>query len=89
MLVPLRELDEVAFLLARLAVAAGPEVMRFYSRECITHIKPDSSPVTEADLAAEHQLVTQLATELPGVRIISEEHVPPRELDHYGTTSTG
>lgn len=53
---------------------AGDAIMVIYRRELVevSH-KEDASPVTEADLAAHHILVTHLVSLLPGYQVVSEE----------------
>jgi uncharacterized protein len=65
--------DALAALLARIVIAGGGPVAHFYRSGCETHWKPDRSPVTEADTAAEAIILEWLARELPGVPVLSEE----------------
>jgi 3'(2'), 5'-bisphosphate nucleotidase len=65
--------NELAMFLARIAVAAGKPVANIFGRKFVTAWKPDASPVTEADRAAEAVIIPLLRDGLPGVPIISEE----------------
>ncbi len=60
-------------ILIELALIAGEEIMRYYGKTYNTEFKKDSSPVTDADIAANDIIVKELVkTKLP---IISEESV--------------
>ncbi|MCU1590103.1 MAG: cysQ [Frankiales bacterium] len=69
------ELDDLAVAFAALASAAGRVVMDVYATDFAVRRKADSSPVSEADEAAEALLVPGVATLLPGVPILAEEAV--------------
>ncbi|MDE2792950.1 MAG: 3'(2'),5'-bisphosphate nucleotidase CysQ [Paracoccaceae bacterium] len=57
-----------------LALAAGAGILTaFQSGDVSARHKPDSSPVTEADLAADRLISNGLGTAFPGVRVVSEE----------------
>lgn len=57
-----------------IARVAGDAIMAVYAAgEVMVQEKEDSSPVTEADLAAHHVLVAQLAPLLPNCPVVSEE----------------
>lgn len=59
-----------------IAQAAGDAIMAIYTRGStkVRH-KEDTSPVTEADLAAHRVLSMQLTHLLPGCRVVSEENL--------------
>lgn len=56
---------------------AGAAILEIYGRPGTVEVssKGDDSPLTEADLAAHHVLVSGLAGLLPGVPVVSEEDV--------------
>ena len=60
--------------------AAGARIMEVYARGTQAEYKSDGSPVTEADQAAEAILLPMLATEFPGVTVISEENAASHAL---------
>lgn len=55
------------------AVAAGEAILEIYNRDFAHHEKADSSPLTDADLAAHHIIVTRLAHLTPKMPVLSEE----------------
>ncbi len=59
--------------LCRIAEAAGREIMAVYESGGQTWQKDDASPLTEADLRADHAIRTGLDAHFPGVFILSEE----------------
>ena len=65
--------DDLALLLARIAVMAGKSVAGIFRRKVEAVWKPDASPVTNADKASEAAIIPLLADALPGVPIVSEE----------------
>lgn len=70
---PVADIDLVALSLGCIAVAAGAVIAEIYARGPSTAQKPDASPVTDADLAAERLIVDQLASAFPGVSVVAEE----------------
>jgi len=56
-----------------LALRAGAEILRHYERPAAVVIKPDGTPVTEADTAAERVIVPGLLSLTPEVPVVSEE----------------
>ncbi len=71
-------LDEAAALmdsLTDLVVKAGQAILAVNRRVMKVHGKDDGSPVTEADLAADHVIADGLARIAPGVPSLSEERV--------------
>ena len=57
----------------RLALAAGRTIMVFYREGTPVETKADSTPVTEADRAADGLIVTGLQAATPDIPVISEE----------------
>src|SRR5262249_3728466 len=64
---------ELAFA-SSLADRAAEIAMGFYEGGFDVHIKPDSTPVTEADLAVEAMSRSALAEEFPADAVLGEEH---------------
>lgn len=63
----------IAEIFARLAVAAGAAVMRVYQSDSHARIKPDRSPVCDADEMSETIILNGLAAELPKFPVLAEE----------------
>ncbi len=63
----------IAEIFAKLAVEAGAAVMRVYETESHVRIKPDQSPVCDADVVAESIILGGLATGLPDLPVLAEE----------------
>jgi 3'(2'), 5'-bisphosphate nucleotidase len=61
--------------LMQAAHAAGTRIMQIYDVDFDVASKPDASPVTEADTAAEAIIVAHLKALSPGTNIIAEEAV--------------
>ena len=57
----------------RLALEAGRTIMAFYRDGTLVETKADSTPVTEADRAADGLIVTGLQAATPDIPVISEE----------------
>ena len=55
------------------ARAAGAEIERIYGAGCATEWKPDGSPVTQADHAAEAIILDQLSRAYRDVPVVAEE----------------
>jgi 3'(2'), 5'-bisphosphate nucleotidase len=53
--------------------AAGDEIERIYGAGCATEWKPDGSPVTEADRAAEAIILRHLHQAYPDIPVLAEE----------------
>ncbi len=62
-----------AEILADIAARAGAVVMRHYRDGAEARLKADSSPVTDADEAAEALILAALAQSFPGVPVVAEE----------------
>ncbi|MGQ8366817.1 3'(2'),5'-bisphosphate nucleotidase CysQ [Glaciecola sp. 1036] len=63
---------ELAQAVKQIAVDAGSKIMEIYERDFDIYEKNDSSPLTEADLAAHNHIVTEL-NKLTTLPILSEE----------------
>jgi 3'(2'), 5'-bisphosphate nucleotidase len=65
-----------------LAIAAGREIMEVYASVAAARMKPDLSPVTDADLRAEKVIISGLRAYWPTIPIVAEEsmaaHAAPR-----------
>jgi len=68
----------------RLALAAGRAVMETFRSKFAVECKPDDSPVTEADQAAEKIILQGLRARFPDIKCVAEEECSagdhPREL---------
>ena len=67
--------DEIAIELARIALAAGPDIMEVYAEHSAARKKADGSPVTEADERAEAIIYARLKAFAPETPIVAEEAV--------------
>jgi len=69
------ETDDAAMLAVfeKLALAAGRRIMEIRAVGVAAELKPDSSPVTEADRAAEAIILEGLRHSFPGIPCIAEE----------------
>ena len=68
---------DLAPALSALVVEAGAAALRARRAGLAARIKPDGSPVTAADEAAEAVILAGLAQLLPEVPVVSEESVAP------------
>jgi len=57
------------------ALAAGRVILDIYASGCAVDLKPDATPVTEADIRAEEIILSILRPALPDLPIIAEEQV--------------
>jgi len=64
---------------------AGDEIERIYGAGCATEWKPDGSPVTEADRAAEAIILRRLHDAYPGIAVLAEEAACEGPLPELGT----
>jgi 3'(2'), 5'-bisphosphate nucleotidase len=64
----------------RAALAAGEAIMAVYAQDFDVRQKPDKTPVTEADLAAERIIVEILRSTFPDIPVVSEELVDAEGL---------
>ena len=60
---------------------AGAVIMEIHKRQIKAKIKPDGSPVSEADEAAEAILLPALAKCAPNIPVVSEENAVSHKLD--------
>jgi 3'(2'), 5'-bisphosphate nucleotidase len=70
-----RNLGALALEFADVALEAGSAIMSRYGRNIAVRRKPDDSPVTEADEAAEEIVLARLNHILPDVPVVAEEAV--------------
>jgi 3'(2'), 5'-bisphosphate nucleotidase len=73
-----RDCAEIAEIFAKLAVAAGAEIMRVYERGTKARLKADRSPVCDADVLAEAIILKGLAADLPELPVVAEEEEASR-----------
>mgnify|MGYP001275827335 CR=1 FL=1 len=66
-----KHLDEIV----ALALAAGAVTLDYFGKSPGVTLKPDTTPVTEADQRAEALILAGLAKLLPGVPVVAEERV--------------
>ncbi|WP_019616571.1 3'(2'),5'-bisphosphate nucleotidase CysQ [Psychromonas ossibalaenae] len=59
--------------ICKIARTAGEKILDIYQRDFDIHIKADSSPLTEADLAAHQIIAAGLAELTPDIPVLSEE----------------
>jgi inositol-phosphate phosphatase / L-galactose 1-phosphate phosphatase / histidinol-phosphatase len=77
------DLDAFFSLALRLADAAGAEIRPHFRRLAAVEEKPDRTPVTVADRAAEAAMRALIETHFPGHGIIGEEFGPVRADAEY------
>lgn len=65
-------------------LAAGARIMEIYGRDFEVVTKPDQTPLTEADIAAEALILAALAAHFPGIPVIAEEAVANGEAPDGG-----
>ncbi len=70
-------LTDSVLALCALAREAGQAILQVYATNFSQHMKSDSSPVTQADWAADRVIVEGLAQLFPGVWVWSEESGGP------------
>jgi histidinol-phosphatase len=66
--------DDLRFALELADLADGITVERFRAADLVVHTKPDLTPVSEADRAAEQALRKRIADERPGHGVVGEEY---------------
>jgi 3'(2'), 5'-bisphosphate nucleotidase len=66
------------------ALEAGAEIERIYGAGCAIEWKPDGSPVTEADRAAEAIILDRLGTAHPHIPILAEEEACAGRVPELG-----
>ncbi|WP_127519521.1 3'(2'),5'-bisphosphate nucleotidase CysQ [Mesorhizobium sp. Z1-4] len=67
--------EEISSAFERIAIDAGRAAYALFKNGCKVEHKPDKSPVTEADRAAEEIIQRGLAAALPGIAVVAEEAV--------------
>lgn len=72
-------LNKVARTMAEIAAEAGVELCRIQACGCGSMLKPDGSPVSDADIAAEAIISARLSAAFPEVPVISEENAVSHE----------
>ena len=72
--------------LAEAAIEAGGAILTIVRRGFEVESKHDTSPVTEADRAAELVILAALASPAPGVPVIAEEEVAAGRIPAHGDT---
>ncbi len=77
------ELDSLLAFAVKLADLAGPIVRRHFRTRAEVFDKPDRTPVTAADRAAETALRAAIARAYPGHGIVGEEHGAERADAEY------
>jgi 3'(2'), 5'-bisphosphate nucleotidase len=70
--------------LVRIVRAAGEVVMRHYEAGCEARVKPDRSPVTDADEEAERLILAELAKAFAGVPVVAEEEAAAGRISKTG-----
>ena len=68
-----RERQNIVEIIRALALEAGAEIMRFYATDFTVENKPDDSPVTAADRAADAIIVAGLQRHFPHIPVVTEE----------------
>ena len=66
------------------ASEAGARILELYEAGCGVSEKPDLSPVTEADLAAEAIILEALSRRAPGVPVVAEESCAAGRIPEVG-----
>lgn len=70
----------------RIALAAGRVVMKVYAGAVHARLKPDASPVCDADEQAESLILADLATAFPNLPVVAEESAARGETPVCGDT---
>ena len=65
--------DPLLLTFVDIARAASKVIMEIYNRDFAVETKKDSSPVTEADAAAEALILERLAKYDPNLAVVAEE----------------
>lgn len=67
--------EEITGAFTDIALAAGALILTIYRRKFTVEAKADSSPLTEADTAAEALILERLAQAFPSIPVVAEEAV--------------
>jgi 3'(2'), 5'-bisphosphate nucleotidase len=78
----LKDTDRLARLFGEIAIRAGRAIMKSRDAAKAPQYKSDGSPVTAADLAADEIIRHDLAQQLPGIAVITEESCPTATAAH-------
>lgn len=78
-------MTQLAETLVAIAREAGGEILAIRERGATVREKEDSSPVTDADEAANQLIVTRLAAETPDIPIVAEESVADGDVPKVGS----
>lgn len=70
-----RDRQDILKLFEETAIAAGRVILDIYTAGAAVRFKGDTSPVTEADEAAERLILSALARHLPDIPVVAEEEV--------------
>ena len=68
-------LDEMTNGFADIALGAGELILSIYRRDFKVQTKPDATPLTEADIAAEALIVERLGALYPEIPVVAEEAI--------------
>lgn len=79
-----QDTDQIARKFGELASMAGDAILKVQARGIAARAKADTSPVTDADEAAEAIILDGLAKLLPGVPVVAEECVSRGETPQIG-----
>jgi 3'(2'), 5'-bisphosphate nucleotidase len=74
--------DAVALRLAQIALEAGRLLQSLESAITGHRVKPDGTPTTGADLAAENLIIARLSETWPGIPVVAEETANAASPDH-------
>lgn len=74
-------LHSLAHICADIALEAAVPILEIYRKSLAVSTKADGSPVTEADLAADHIIRERLQSLWPDIPVISEESIAYRDKD--------
>lgn len=76
--------NAVAEIFAEIAAEASVAVMAVYAGDSRVRRKPDGSPVSDADEAAEEIILNRLAARLPGLPVLAEEAAARGKMTQVG-----
>lgn len=80
----MRDTTDMLKLFEQSAIAAGCVILDIYRAGAEVRLKGDSSPVTEADEAAERLILDALARALPDIPVVAEEEVAAGRIPDIG-----
>ncbi len=76
--------EDLAETLRRTAESAGAAILALYGTTAGASLKADRTPITEADLAADRIIASQLGARYPETALLSEESIGERLLPPEG-----